>query len=136
MAQMREDLYEELAPDDPEPLVHDDDLERLQLRLVGLFEAELISEEEYLTLEDLTADFAELQSTAPDGIVTKECASSVAKAALRWWPGCLSVGLTLLRYMTPCLCLQISRATRLLGTCRSLWVLSPSPRRMTCVRGS
>ena len=74
MAQMREDLYEELTPDDPEPLIHDDDLERLQLRLLGLFEAELLSEEEYLKLEDLAADFAELQSTAPGGLVTRDCA--------------------------------------------------------------
>ena len=74
MAQMREDLYEELTPDDPEPLIHDDDLERLQLRLLGLFEAELLSEEEYLKLEDLAADFAEVQSTAPGGLVTRDCA--------------------------------------------------------------
>ena len=75
MTQMREDLYGELTPDDPEPLVHDDDLERLQLRLLGLFEAELLSEEEYLQLEDIAADFAELQSTAPGGMVTRECTS-------------------------------------------------------------
>ena len=77
VAQIREDLYEELTPHDPEPLIHDDDLERLQLRLIGLFEAELLTEEEYLRLEDLAADFAELQSTAPGGLVTRDCASDL-----------------------------------------------------------
>lgn len=75
LAQLREDLYEELTPDEPEPLIHADDLERLQLRLIGIFEAQLLSEEEYLQLEDLFTDFAELQSTAPGGVVTPECAS-------------------------------------------------------------
>ena len=77
IAQMREDMYEELTPPDPEPLIHDDDLERLQLRLLGLFEAELLTEEEFLRLEDLAADFAELQSTAPGGLVTRDCASEL-----------------------------------------------------------
>ena len=79
IAQIREDMYEELTPPDPEPLIHDDDLERLQLRLLGLFEAELLTEEEFLQLEDLAADFAELQSTAPGGLVTRDCASELQR---------------------------------------------------------
>ena len=82
MERMREDLYEELTPDEPEPLVHDDELIRLQLRLVGLYEMELISEEEHCVLENLCADFAELQSTVPGAVVTKDRASLTRKPLL------------------------------------------------------
>jgi hypothetical protein len=72
LERLREDLYEELTPPEPEPLVHHDDLIRLQLRLVGLFEMELISEEEHCVLENLCADFAELQLTVPGAVVTAD----------------------------------------------------------------
>lgn len=133
MKRMREDLYEELAPEELEPLVHDDELIRLQLRLVGLYEMELISEEEHCVLENLCTDFAELQSTVPGAVVTKDRAFSVANLSfnsvrtrsLARPSLCLVLTIGLL-----CMPVQMCSRTRLLELCRSWWALR-SLRRVT-----
>ena len=70
-AEMRaeiEQLRKELEPQHEK--VSDEQLAALQARLEAVHEAKLLSDEEFFALEDLCADFAELQPTA--GPVTSE----------------------------------------------------------------
>jgi hypothetical protein len=62
-----------------EMTVTDGQLSALQARLEALHVANLLSDDELFSLEDLCADFAELQATA--GVVTKELLLAVSSAA-------------------------------------------------------
>ena len=56
--------------DAPQPVISDDQLLTLQTRLQGLHAAKLLQDDELFALEDLCADFAELQTVV--GTVAKE----------------------------------------------------------------
>jgi hypothetical protein len=85
-------LREDTAPREKEPAITDDALASLQARMEALHSAQLLADEELHVLEDLFADFVELQATVPDGLVlTKDaiysavgqnCAPTVHKLVL------------------------------------------------------
>ena len=75
--QLREEAYEAKAVTErvrqeltPREAISAGQLTALQSRFEALHVAELLSDEEYFTLEDLCADFIELQSKT--GVVTRE----------------------------------------------------------------
>ena len=83
MAKMRDELRAELTPAPPQELISADQLAALQARLESLHAAQLLTDEEFFALEDLCADFLEMQ-TAAGGVLTPEVAhSSPASAAAR-----------------------------------------------------
>ena len=53
---------EKLRPKPPQDAVSDEQLAALQARIGAVHEAKLLSDDEFFELEDLCADFAELQS--------------------------------------------------------------------------
>lgn len=85
-------LREETAPRKKEPAITDDALATLQARMETLHSAQLLADEELHVLEDLFADFVELQAAVPDGqVLTKDtiysavghtCAPAVHKLVL------------------------------------------------------
>ena len=66
-----EELREELKP---KPLLSEDDLCALQVRLSVLHASQLLNDEQLHELEDLCADYIELNTEAPGGFVTPELA--------------------------------------------------------------
>ena len=79
MEKMRADL----APAPPRDVVSAEQLAALQARLERLHSAQLLADEELFALEDLCADYLEMQ-TAAGGVLTQEVAhSSPASAAAR-----------------------------------------------------
>ena len=56
----------------PAPAISDEELIALQARLEALHAAELLAEAELFVVEDLIADFVELQATVPDGGVLSQ----------------------------------------------------------------
>ena len=73
MEQQRAELHKlrgELTPKPPHDAVSDEQLAALQARLLAAHGAKLLSDEEFFALEDLCADFAEVQPLA--GPVTSE----------------------------------------------------------------
>ena len=71
-------LRGELTPKPPHDAVSDEQLAALQARLLAAHGAKLLSDEEFFALEDLCADFAELQP--PAGPVTSETVREVELA--------------------------------------------------------
>ena len=86
MQEMRaemEKMRADLAPAPPRDVVSPEQLAALQARLERLHAAQLLADEELFALEDLCADFLEMQ-TAAGGVLTPEVAhSSPASAAAR-----------------------------------------------------
>ena len=66
-----ERLRAELTPAPAEELVSAEQLAALQARLESLHAAQLLTEEEFFALEDLCADFLEVQASA-SGVLTHE----------------------------------------------------------------
>ena len=75
-AEMRaemERMREHLTPKLPQEAVSDEQLAALQARLETLHVVKLLTDDEFFALEDMCADFAELQATiGAVGVVTKE----------------------------------------------------------------
>ena len=71
MAKMRDELRAELTPAPPQELISAEQLVLLQARLESLHGAQLLAEEEFFALEDLCADFLEVQASA-SGVLTHE----------------------------------------------------------------
>ena len=65
-------LREEMTPREHQPAISDEELITLQARLEALHAAELLAEAELFVVEDLIADFVELQATVPDGGVLSQ----------------------------------------------------------------
>ena len=65
-------LREEMTPREQQPAISDGELITLQARLEALHAAELLAEAELFAVEDLVADFVELQATVPDGGVLSQ----------------------------------------------------------------
>ena len=86
MQEMRaemEKMRADLAPAPPRDVVSPEQLAALQARLERLHSAQLLADEELFALEDLCADYLEMQ-TAAGGVLTPEVAhSSPASAAAR-----------------------------------------------------
>ena len=68
-----ERLREETAPRKKAPAITDDALAALQARMEALHAAQLLADDELFVLEDLLADFVELQAAVPEGeVLTKD----------------------------------------------------------------
>jgi hypothetical protein len=76
-------LREELRPKPPADIISDEALSALQSRLVALHAAKLCNDEQLYELEDLCADYVELKTAAPGGIVTHELAG-MAQGGAAW----------------------------------------------------
>ena len=74
MDQMRADI-EKLKPAPPQELISAEQLAALQARLESLHAAQLLTDEEYFALEDLCADYLEVQTFAA-GVLTQEVVGS------------------------------------------------------------
>ena len=55
----------------------DDELAALQQRATKLHAAQLLADEELYAVEDLCADYVELQASVPEGVLTKDAIYSV-----------------------------------------------------------
>ena len=66
-----EKMRAELAPTLPQELISAEQLALLQARLESLHAAQLLTDEEFFALEDLCADFLEVQASA-SGVLTHE----------------------------------------------------------------
>ena len=75
MAKMRDELRAELTPALPQELISAEQLALLQARLESLHAAQLLTDEEYFALEDLCADYLEVQTFAA-GVLTLEVVGS------------------------------------------------------------
>ena len=71
MAKMRDELRAELTPAPPQELISADQLAALQARIESLHAAQLLTDEEFFALEDLCADYLEVQASA-SGVLTHE----------------------------------------------------------------
>ena len=68
-----ERLRAETAPRKKAPAITDDALAALQARMEALHAAQLLADDELFVLEDLLADFVELQAAVPEGeVLTKD----------------------------------------------------------------
>ena len=68
-----ERLRAETAPRKKAPAITDDALAALQARMEALHAAQLLADDELYVLEDLLADFVELQAAVPEGeVLTKD----------------------------------------------------------------
>ena len=65
-------LREEMTPREQQPAISDEELIALQARLEALHAAELLAEAELFAVEDLVADFVDLQAAVPDGGVLSQ----------------------------------------------------------------
>ena len=65
-------LRAEMTPREHQPAISDEELIALQARLEALHAAELLAEAELFAVEDLVADFVELQATVPSGGVLSQ----------------------------------------------------------------
>ena len=66
-------LRDEMTPREQPPAVTDDDLAALQQRATKLHAAQLLSDEELYAVEDLCADYVELQASVSEGgVLTKD----------------------------------------------------------------
>ena len=74
MAKMRYEP-EPLTPALPQELISAEQLASLQARLESLLAAQLLTEEEFFALEDLCADYLEVQTFAA-GVLTQEAVGS------------------------------------------------------------
>ena len=74
MDQMRAEI-EKLKPAPPQELISAEQLTALQARLESLHGAQLLTEEEFFALEDLCADYLEVQTFAA-GVLTQEVVGS------------------------------------------------------------
>ena len=74
MDQMRAEI-EKLKPAPPQELISAEQLALLQARLESLHAAQLLADEEFFALEDLCADFLEVQTFAA-GVLTQEVVGS------------------------------------------------------------
>ena len=72
-ARIQAAVYEAQAPKEA---VSDEQLAALQARLEALHAVELFTDEEFFVLEDICAEFVELQSTSMVGAITKEMLGS------------------------------------------------------------
>ena len=77
MAKMRDELRAELTPAPPQELISADQLALLQARLESLHAAQLLSDEEFFALEDLCADYLELQGSTV-GVLSQDLVCSSA----------------------------------------------------------
>ena len=73
MASMRVEIAELREALTPQGAISDQQLSALQQRLEGMHAAKLLSDDEMFALEDLCADYVELQSSV--GVVVKEMTS-------------------------------------------------------------
>ena len=70
-----EKMRAELAPTLPQELISAEQLALLQARLESLHAAQLLTDEEFFALEDLCADYLEVQTFAA-GVLTQEVVGS------------------------------------------------------------
>ena len=83
MATIRAEVEKIRAELAPQELISAEQLAALQARLESLHSAQLLADEEFFALEDLCADYIEMQ-TAAGGVLTQEIVySSPASAAAR-----------------------------------------------------
>ena len=73
MEEKMEKLRDEMTPREQPPAVTDEELTTLQERATKLHAAQLLTDEELYAVEDLCADYVELQASVPEGsVLTKD----------------------------------------------------------------
>ena len=74
-------LREELKSSPPTPALSNEQLSGLQLRLQALHAPKLLTDEQFIRLEDLCADYIELATLKSPAVVTQEMAKMVASGS-------------------------------------------------------